>query len=387
LAHPRRIRRLLAIGHSYCVGLNRRLPNEIARIASCDWSVTAVAPEHFYGDLRPIRTQAEAGELSELKTVPAFFSRRTHLFVYSRKLAAILREPWDVIHCWEEPFIPAGGQVAWWTPRRTPLVFWTGQNIPKRYPPPFTTIERYCVDRCAGWMARGQTGLDALLSKGYGRRPHHAVPLGVDTECFRPNAAARNHVMRHLDWSEKGPPVVGFAGRFVEEKGVRMLTAALDELRSEWRGLFVGGGPLETELRHWGQRHGGRVRIVTGVDHDAVPSYLNAMDLLCAPSQTRVNWREVFGRMLIEAFACGVPVVASDSGEIPYVVQNAGVIVGELDRPGLVEALGKLVDNPDCRRKLGVRGLERARTVYSWPAVARQHLEFLEQVVETREVS
>ena len=63
---------------------------------------------------------------------------------------------------------------------------------------------------------------------------------------------------------------------------------------------------------------------MTGVAHDDVPEYLNAMDLLCAPSQTTARWREQFGRMLIEAMACGVPVVASRSGEIPYVVGDAG---------------------------------------------------------------
>ena len=59
------------------------------------------------------------------------------------------------------------------------------------------------------------------------------------------------------------------------------------------------------------------------------------MDLLCAPSRTTPRWREQFGRMLIEAMACGVPVIASPSGEIPYVVGDAGVLVPEGDPDGL----------------------------------------------------
>jgi glycosyltransferase involved in cell wall biosynthesis len=383
LARPPRARRLLAVGHSYCVALNRRLPNEMAKVGGEEWAVTAVAPGFFHGDLRQIRTESQPDEACRLLTVPALLSRYIHVFFYGPQLGRILREPWDVIHCWEEPFILAGGQVAWLTPRSTPLVFWTGQNIAKKYPPPFSMIENYCVERCAGWMARGQTGVDALLQRNYGRRPHRAVPLGVDIDRFRPDPEARRCIRARLDWAGSDAPVVGFLGRFVEEKGIEVLTAALDELACEWRAMFVGGGPLENHLHNWSTRYAGRVRIVTGVDHDQVPGYLNAMDVLCAPSLTRPNWREVFGRMLIEAFACGIPVIASDSGEIPNVVSDAGMIVGEHDQAGLVRALGSLLGNASPRRELAARGLDRARTHYSWPAVARQHLDFIDEVLRS----
>ena len=378
----RRLRRLLCVGHSYCVALNRRLAHEMAKVGSEQWTVTAVAPSFFQGDLGPIRTTAVAGEACSLVTVRAFLSRHVHFFFYGRKLRDILRQPWDAVHCWEEPYIVAGGQVAWWTHPRSRLVFWTGQNTAKRYPPPFSRIERYCVDRCAGWMARGQTGVDALRARGYARKPHRAVPLGVDTERFYPDTEARKRTRTRLGWPCGGPPAVGYLGRFVEEKGVTMLTRMLDELAADWRALFVGGGPLEGELRNWARSHGDRVRIVTDVPHDQVPEYLNAMDVLCAPSQTRPHWREVFGRMLIEAFACAVPVIASDSGEIPYVVGDAGLIVGEQDRAAWEQGLGNLLENPSCRRVLSARGFERARTIYAWPAVARQHLSFLDELTQ-----
>ena len=355
----------------------------MAREGGQDWEVTAVAPEFFHGDLRPIRTERMPGELCRLETVPAFLSSRIHLFFYGRKLREILRRPWDVVHCWEEPYIVAGGQIAWWTPPRIPLVFWTGQTIQKNYPIPFSSIERYCVSRCAGWTARGENGVAALLPRGYGSKPHRVMPLGVDVELFRPDRDVGERVRAQLGWSDAGGPVVGFVGRFVEEKGIRTLTAALDRVESKWRALIVGGGPLQEYLRKWSERYGDRVRIVTGIPHERVPDYLNAMDLMCAPSETAPNWREVFGRMIVEAFACGVPTIASNSGEIPRVVADAGRIVSERSSDELADAIGDLLENPAERRELAARGLERVRTTYTWSIVARRHLDFFEELLQS----
>jgi glycosyltransferase involved in cell wall biosynthesis len=105
------------------------------------------------------------------------------------------------------------------------------------------------------------------------------------------------------------------------------------------------------------------------------------MDVLCAPSRTTGRWREQFGRMLIEAFACGVPVVASDSGEIPYVVGDAGVVVTEADEDAWAAAVAELLESPKRRDELGARARDRARTRYAWPVVARQYVEFFDEVV------
>src|SRR5438876_3410488 len=164
----RRPYRLLSIAHSYCVALNRRLANELARVGGADWEVTAVAPSFFHGDLREIAAEDYPGELCRLETVRTFLSRRIHFFFYASRLREILARDWDLVHCWEEPYILAGAQVAWWTPLHIPLVFWTGQSTFKRYPPPFAQLERYCIRRCAGWMARGESGVETLLRRGYG---------------------------------------------------------------------------------------------------------------------------------------------------------------------------------------------------------------------------
>jgi glycosyltransferase involved in cell wall biosynthesis len=376
-----RPRRLLTIAHSYCVALNRRLAHEMARAGGDRWEVTALAPRFFHGDLRPIRVEPQSGELCRLVAVPAHLSRLPQLFFYGRGLRALLRERWDFVHCWEEPFAIGGGQVAWSCTPATPLVFYTFQNIAKRYPFPFSAIERMCIERCIGWIASGEAVAQAQSGRGWNRKPYRVMPLGVDVELFRPDPAAGRATRERLGWGGEGPPVVGFLGRFVEAKGVDLLMRTLEDLGMPWRALFVGGGPMEPALRAWAQRHGDRVRVVGGVAHDAVPAYLNAMELLCAPSRTTPTWREQFGRMLIEAFACGVPVIGSDSGEIPYVVADAGLVVGERDEAGWRRALEELLQSPARRAELGARGRERAHAVYAWPIIASRHLEFFAELL------
>jgi glycosyltransferase involved in cell wall biosynthesis len=380
---PTRPRRLITIAHSYVIALNRRLAHELAKTGGGAWEVTAVAPRFFHGDLRPVALEPYPGgpEPCRLEPVPVRFSKRVHVMLYGRRLRALLRgERWDIVHGWEEPYVLSGGQIARWAPRSSAYVFYTFQNVPKRYPPPFSAVERYCLDRCAGWLAAGESVASAQLTRGYGRKPHAVIPLGVALDAFAPDPAAKAETRRRLGWDPSGPPVVGFLGRFVPEKGLGLLTRALDRLSpTPWRALFVGGGAMERDLRDWAAKHGDAVRVATDVTHDRVPAYLNAMDVLAAPSQTAPHWREQLGRMLIEAFACGVPVVASDSGEIPHVVAGAGRVVGESDEPGWASALGELLESPARRDELARRGLDRARTAYAWPVIARRHLDFFEE--------
>ena len=377
-----RPRRLLTVGHSYAVALNRRLPHELALAGKGRWEVTVAAPTFVRGDLRPIPLEHFDGEACRLAPVPLYFSSRPHVMFYGRALRRLLREEWNVVHCWEEPFVFCGAQVARWGGSAR-VIHYTFQNLAKRYPPPFNCIERYSVRRSAGWIAAGETVQQTLQGRSmYAGKPHRVIALGVDTTVFRPNRDTRVGTRRSLGWSENGPPVVGYLGRFVPEKGLCVLTAALDAQHTPWRALFLGGGKGEGELRAWASKHSeNRVRVVTDVKHDRVASYLCAMDILAAPSQTTGHWREQFGRMLIEAMACGVAVVGSDSGEIPYVIADAGEVVGEADQEGWTKTIGTLLDNPARRSVMGSHGRERAESQFAWPIVARKHLAFFEEVL------
>lgn len=377
--------KLLSIGHSYCVALNRRLLREISLLGRGRWEVTVVAPMFVAGDLRPINVELDSDPPYNLVCTRAYLTRRPQIMFYGRLIMPLLRERWDILHCWEEPYVVSAGEIARCANHQSALVFYTFQNIAKKYPPPFKWIESYVFDRCSAWIAAGASVREARLQCGYGSKLHTTLPLGVDTERFAPDPAARSTVRAWLGWENEKAPVVGFLGRFVEEKGLRMLMESLEALRNPWKALFVGAGPLEPVLRRWSNANLNRVRVITNVKHDEVPAYLNAMDILCAPSQTRHFWKEQQGRMLIEAFATGVPVIASDSGEIPHVVNSAGIIVPECDTQQWSNAIDTLLADSTLRAELRMRGLDRVHAIYALPVIAREHLSFFEKVLAKKD--
>jgi quercetin dioxygenase-like cupin family protein len=98
-----------------------------------------------------------------------------------------------------------------------------------------------------------------------------------------------------------------------------------------------------------------------------VPSRLAQLDALVLPSLTRPNWKEQFGRVLVEAMACGVPVVGSDSGEIPRVIGQAGLSFPEGDAGALRASLAELMGSERRRAELGARGRIRVLEFISDP--------------------
>ena len=376
--------RLLFVGHSYCVGLNRRIPHWIARLGCARWDVTVAAPTSFPGDLRRFATTREVTELPELRTLPVHLASRIHLFFYGSGVRALLKRPWDLIYLWEEPYIVAGGQIAALSPSKTPLIYYTCQNLVKNYPPPFRQIEQFCFRRSSGWLAIGQTTLETQIGRKFIGKPCEVISPGVDTEAFNIDRAARTTVRQSLGW-DTPTPIIGFAGRFVEEKGLLFLMSVLDGVKSPWRALFIGGGPLQPMLEDWHRRHRDKVRILNGIDHADMPAYFNALDFLCLPSRSTPRWREQFGRVIIESFACGVPVIGSASGEIPMVIDDAGVVVNENDQIAWIAAVEALLNNPRQRAQLGDRCRDLALNRHSHAAVASRHLQFFERILSSSE--
>jgi glycosyltransferase involved in cell wall biosynthesis len=376
--------RILAIGHSYGLRVNRAIAREVAKDSG--FEITIGAPLFFEGDLRPVHCEPEPPD-SPLKVVsiPTRWTKHIHVFGYdTNALRRLLHEgQFDGVHAWEEPYIYAGYQIAREVKETgTRFCFRSAQSLNKYYPPPFNFFEKKAVESANLWIAGGKSVFANLVRRGYSEQRGRILTLAVDTSSFQPQPeAARQAVREELGLTA---PVIGYVGRLVPAKGLRVLMKALEGIdpRQPWSLLLLGSGPMKAEIERWAARRGWEKRVKVHLSkHDDVPRYLGAMDMMVAPSQTTANWKEQFGRMLIEAFACGVPVVASDSGEIPFVVGDAGVIAPEKDSAAWGRAIERLLTSAEARQEMRMKGLDRVGR-YSAAHVAGQFREFYRELAQ-----
>jgi glycosyltransferase involved in cell wall biosynthesis len=126
-----------------------------------------------------------------------------------------------------------------------------------------------------------------------------------------------------------------------------------------------------------------RIRLIGPVPFEQVPTVMASIDVLVLPSLTTRDWCEQYGRVITEAMASGVPVIASDSGAIPDVVGDAGIIVSEGSTTELAAALRRVSLDPAIRHALADASLVRAQTAFS-PAIGAERLRGLWTAVAGR---
>ena len=137
--------------------------------------------------------------------------------------------------------------------------------------------------------------------------------------------------------------------------------------------LLIGDGEMRGQLD--GQPvPGSTVRVLNELRHDQMAAGYAQIDVLVLPSRTTSTWKEQFGRVVIEALWCGVPVVGSDSGEIPWLIEltGGGLTFPEGDRDKLAERLGELRAEPTVRRELAERGRRAVEGLFSVSAATDQ---------------
>ena len=111
-----------------------------------------------------------------------------------------------------------------------------------------------------------------------------------------------------------------------------------------------------------------------------MPEFYRRLHVLVLPSRTRPNWKEQFGRVLIEAMACGVPAVVSDSGACQQVVGSAGLVYPEADPMALARHLQSLHDSASLRQELGQSALQRVQDCFDMETVATRIVDVYRQM-------
>lgn len=249
----------------------------------------------------------------------------------------------DVLHLWEEPWSFVALHAARLCSRfGMSLVLETDQNILRRLPPPFEQIRRYTLQRTDTLIVRSPEALEVSRACGF-QGQAATVEYCFDPNEFRPldRASAR------AEFPTDGF-TIGYAGRLVAEKGLFTVLDALYKCDHNVSFLLLGDGPDRERLQRRANELGlaDRVSFFAGVPPDKVVKFINALDCLVLMSETTRSWKEQFGRVIMEAHACGVPVIGSDSGSIPAVVERGGWVVPEKDSIALRTLLDRLAVSP-----------------------------------------
>ncbi|MDR3710331.1 MAG: glycosyltransferase [Capsulimonadaceae bacterium] len=368
--------RVLAISHSCVTAVNQQQFVELNNLA--DTEVELLIPSNWKNDYSPAPiapTLLPTVEFPVHRSKVAIAGNVSLHFYPLLPVQHLSNRKFDIILSTQEPWSLSGLQaIVLSRLMRAPLVFQTNQNIYKQYPPPFCWIEQLSYRVAAIGLAYSEEARQVMIRKGFSS-PSRVVPYGTDLALFRKQASSELREQLGVQQSI----VIGYMGRLVPEKGLVDLVNAVSILiarlpMSNVKLLFVGSGVQERELRELSQAVGiaDSVVFAGAVPHDQAGKYMNCIDIFALPSRTRSNWKEQFGRVIIESMACGIPVVGSDSGQIPHLIHDTGggIVFKEGVSEDLATSLESLVVDAALRDKLGRIGMNAVTERYTYAAVA-----------------
>jgi glycosyltransferase involved in cell wall biosynthesis len=368
-----RNRRVLVVSHECVTLLNQQIYAEVQRLT--DWHFTLLLPAVWKDEFgNALCSAVLPGFEAELVSVPVWWNGNIILHSYRVNFRRFLGEgKFDLIYVNHEPYAVSTAQVCWANLQtlKVPFGFHSCQNIYKRYPIPFAWLERMVYRSSDFGFPITEAVVKVVREKGF---------TGELTLCPFPFDPNRYHQLTEEERQKlipraEGEVILGYVGRMVEQKGIKTLIDAVAQLpRFGWKLVVIGTGPYEGTFDDLVTEHGLTNQVVRlgYVPHDLTPRYLGALDILVLPSETRPNWSEQFGRVLIEAMACGACVVGSDSGEIPNIIRTSGGgrIFPEANPTALARVLKDMIGDDNQRKELARAGGTWATKNVSLPAVA-----------------
>jgi glycosyltransferase involved in cell wall biosynthesis len=384
---------VLAVSHACILQVNRSVYRELQALG---WNVHIVIPEvwHANGKAKP----AEPGTDDDPKIHPLPLQGSNPRSYYFRGLSALIGSVGPaIIFADVDPVSRLAFQLGRECQKRgIRLVCLSCENLPFDVP---SVVRREgakavfagALKQALGALNRRHvdhvftiSSAGTRIFQAAGFRSVSQIPLGFSSRIFFPDAERREAIRDRLKVSGA---VLAYIGRMVPEKGIHLFLDSLRELIDlEWTLLL---DHFETQqnsyLEHvasvgrepWIRE---RVRFIEA-DHREIADYMRATDIVAMPSISTRKWKEQYGRVAPEAMACGCVVVASDSGTLPELVSDAGVIFPEGDVAALTAAIRGLIQNPVRMRQIGGTAALRARNSLSISSQAEQMSSVFESLV------
>jgi len=363
------MKRVLLFSHACVVEANRELFLELEQF----YHLKIVCPSAWKGSLIRDLTARMSGTVQPR---PVWNSGNGSLFFYRDSFAGLKDFKPDLIFLDEEPWSLVALQVYLAFPS-VQKVFYTKQNLFKKLPPPFSWIQNFIFRRSAGAFVISEEAKEVLRWKKF-HKDAFVLPHSLNEKNFSRLSEEKKSARR----LEFGLPAngfyLGYFGRVSEEKGIRdLLNASRDLLAGEksldpFRLVICGNGALRSDAEALAAEFPENVFVIPALPHGEVHRLMAAMSATALPSRTTKRWKEQFGRVIIESAACGVPVIGSDSGEIPRLIARlgCGVSFPEGQARALAQQIEQMWRAPEKVAQASVRGEESALRDYAHAPVA-----------------
>jgi len=215
------------------------------------------------------------------------------------------------------------------------------------------------------------TRADLIRSLGVPAEKVEVLYSGVDPR-FRPEPEPKERERLRARYGVGDRPYIFSVGTLQPRKNFVRLIRAFARLRPEAHLLIAGGrGWLYEAILAEAEKHRDRVHILGFVDDVDLPALYRGARLFVFPS-----FYEGFGLPVLEAMACGVPVVCSNASSLPEVAGDAALLVDPYDEEGLTAAMEQVLEDPALRDEMAAKGLQQAAR-FTWDRAARQLLKVL----------
>jgi len=260
--------------------------------------------------------------------------------------------------------------MGWWAGKRigVPVVAfsrgYTAENLKVAF---YEWFERRVLGRVNGIIFVSEGQRKRLEHLGISGQRSWVVHNAISVDWFRisENETVRKEIFRRLHIPE-GTAMIVSAGRLSPEKGHRFLVEAVGMLWgiiNNTHFVFCGDGPCQKELERQSKELGiSKICHFVGFRHD-LKEIFQAMDLFVLPSLT-----EGLPNVVLEAFACAKPVVATNVGGVPEIVEDGinGILVQKESPDLLAEAIKQCLIDPGKRRSMGEAGYQKVRKEFTF---------------------
>jgi|688.fasta_scaffold09405_5 glycosyltransferase involved in cell wall biosynthesis len=393
---------LIILSHAYVYSAYRAKIEALSEYH--DLNITLITPEFgLEGGGQKVYAEQYEGKQYHHIILSGYFTGKLNFFVFKNLKSTLQSLNPDIILLEEEYWTQIAAQVTYITKKflpHTKLILLSCENMCHiwekeaetlyqkfRYTS-FHFIEKYVISKLDGLIFQlpgvwqdFENLIDGLGFKGKrGTLPQ----LGVDYNRFAHNSPQLQSIRVDLGLDDN-TFVYGYIGRIIPEKGIEDMIYAFEGWNKDnTKLIIIGNGDTEyvNQIKQLVQtlKLDDIVIFKNAIPFEEIPAYFQLFNISLLLSHTTPIWKEQFGRVLVESMAAGTPVIGSDSGAIPLVIEDTGYIVLEQNISAIRQALIEAFENKKKYKLLSKSSQARAKKEFSYQAIAKQTYDFIQEI-------